>query len=180
GRQTRIREKVSGAQRAGDVGEVRLLVIETEVIEVDVSPMSAVTVDKADEDLLALMFLQIDDDAVHVLALGPGGAEEDLAGIAADQLDAGGFGWPSANAEGAPGVGDLERRQGGRPLRVIAAALVAADPVIALVFALHVAAALDDGIALDRLSGEGVALGGPVAQVAGLEIEVQRLAVGPP
>src|SRR5262249_35132730 len=113
-------------------------------------------------------------------ALGPGGAEEDLAGIAADQLDAGGFVWPSANEEGGPEVGDLERRRGERPLRVIAAALVAADPVIALVFALHVAAALDDGIALDRLSGEGVALGGPVAQVAGLEIEVQRLAVGPP
>src|SRR5262245_61639826 len=72
---------------------------------------------------------------------------------------------------------DLERRRGERALRFIAVALVAADPVIALVLALHVAAPLDDRIALDRLSGEGVALGGPVAKVAGLEVEIERFAV---
>ena len=44
--------------------------------------------------------------------------------------------------------------------------------------ALHVAAPLDDGVALDRLAVEGVALGGPVLEGAGLEIEVERLAVG--
>src|SRR5262245_36647678 len=72
---------------------------------------------------------------------------------------------------------DLERRRGERALRFIAVTLVAADPVVALVLALHVAAPLDDGIALDRLSGKGVALGGPVAKVAGLEVEIERLAV---
>ena len=45
--------------------------------------------------------------------------------------------------------------------------------------ALHVAAAGADGVALDRLALEGVALGGPVLERAGLEIEVERLAVGP-
>src|SRR5206468_10018726 len=35
-----------------------------------------------------------------------------------------------------------------------------------------------DGVALDRLALERVAGRGPVAQVAGLEVEVERLAVG--
>ena len=43
---------------------------------------------------------------------------------------------------------------------------------------MHVAAARDDGVALDRLALEGVALGGPVLERAGLEVEVERLAVG--
>ena len=55
--------------------------------------------------------------------------------------------------------------------------LIAADPVLALVLALHVAAARGDGVALDRLALEGVALGGPVLERAGLEVEVERLAV---
>src|SRR5262245_305809 len=71
----------------------------------------------------------------------------------------------------------LERRRRQRALRFVAEFFVTADPVLALVFALVVAAARGNGVALDRLVLEGVAGRGPVAQVAGLEIEVERLAV---
>ena len=42
----------------------------------------------------------------------------------------------------------------------------------------HVGAAGRDGVAQDRLAVEGVAGCGPIAQVAGFEVEIERLAVG--
>ena len=63
-------------------------------------------------------------------------------------------------------------------MRLVAELLVTADPELALVPADHVAAAAVNSNALDRLVGERFALGGPVLEGAGLEIEVERLAVG--
>src|SRR5204862_5115241 len=61
----------------------------------------------------------------------------------------------------------------------VAVLLVPADPELALVPALAVAAARRHGVALDRLVAEGRAFGRPVLQGAGLEVEVERLAVRP-
>ena len=69
---------------------------------------------------------------------------------------------------------DLERHGGQRALRRVAEPLVAADPVLALMPALHVPAALGHRVALDRLILERLALGHPIAQIAGLEIKIER------
>src|SRR5207248_483373 len=84
----------------------------------------------------------------------------------------------AADQEGRPRVRNLERHARQRPRRLVAELLEAADPVLALMLALVVLAARVDGVAFDRLSLEGVSLGRPVLEVAGLEIEVERLAVG--
>src|SRR5205823_4971200 len=106
--------------------------------------------------------LQIDHLAAQVLLILSRGAVEDRTGVLADQLDAGGRVYPAADQERGPRVRHRKRDGGEGALCLVAVDLVAADPVLALVLAPHVAAALDDGIALDRLSLESVALGGPV------------------
>src|SRR5262245_34111962 len=72
----------------------------------------------------------------------------------------------------------LERHAGQRAGGLIAEALVAADPVLALVLALVVAAPWKHRIALDRLPLERLAFGGPILERAGFEVEIERLAVG--
>src|SRR5262245_4448256 len=73
----------------------------------------------------------------------------------------------------------LERHARQRPRRLVAQALVAADPVVSLVLALVVAAPRKNRIALDRLPLKRLALGDPVLERAGLEVEIERLTVGP-
>jgi len=63
------------------------------------------------------------------------------------------------------------------PAGVVAVLLVAADPELALVTGGHVGAARLGDVAADGLVREGVALGLPVAKVAGLEVEVEDVAV---
>src|SRR5207249_4819784 len=138
--------------------------VEAEVVEVDVAPVAAVAIDDADEHLLAGERAQIDGDAAHVFHFGAGGAEEDLAGIFSHQFDAGGEVRPAADEERCPRVSDLEGDGGERALGPITLALVGADPVPALVPAAHVVAARVDGVALDGLPDEGLALGGPVLE----------------
>ena len=74
---------------------------------------------------------------------------------------------------------DLEGRGRQGTLRRVAVDFVGADPVLPLVPATHVAAAAGDGVPLHGLTFERVALGRPVLERPGLEIEVQRLAVDP-
>ncbi len=71
-------------------------------------------------------------------------------------------------------MGDLERHRSKRTLGVISPDLVGADPIVSLVMTLHVAAEIGDRVAVDGLATEGLALGGPVLQGAGLEIEIER------
>src|SRR5262249_51796909 len=84
----------------------------------------------------------------------------------------------AADQKRRPGVRDPERDRRERAARLVAELLEAADPELALVLRPHVVAARVDGVALDRLALEGVALGGPVLGGGGLEVEVERLAVG--
>src|SRR5258708_1888308 len=72
---------------------------------------------------------------------------------------------------------DLEGSGGERTLRLVAGQLVSADPVLPLMSAPHVAAAFGNGVGIDGLSLEGVAGGGPVAEIAGLEVEIEWFAV---
>src|SRR5262245_36363328 len=72
----------------------------------------------------------------------------------------------------------LERHRGQRPYWLVAKLLVSADPELPLMLALHVAAPRMDRVAFDRLPNKGFAFGGPVFQRAGLEIEIERLAIG--
>src|SRR5262249_33309453 len=86
---------------------------------------------------------------------------------------------PAADQERRPRVRHLERHRREGALRFVALSLVGADPVLPLVLALHVTAAREDGVALDRLVLERLALCGPVFEGAGLEIEIEPLAVRP-
>src|SRR5205807_6873052 len=64
-----------------------------------------------------------------------------------------------------------------RAFRVVPHFFKAANPVIALVIAPHVVAARENGVVFGRLAFERFAGGGPVTQIAGFEIEVERSAV---
>src|SRR5262249_33077612 len=100
--------------------------------------MAGVLVYEADEDFLAHLLAQVNGDAAEVLLLDAAGAREDLLGVGADQLDTGFRPRPAADEERRPRVRDLERHRREGALRLVAADFVGADPVVALVFALHV------------------------------------------
>src|SRR5262249_4476380 len=102
----------------------------------------------------------------------------DGAAVLADQLDASDRVRAAADQERGPRVRHVEWHAGERPLRLVALQLKAADPVTALMLALVVVAAREDGVAANRLAEEGIALGDPIRERASLEIEIQRLAVG--
>ena len=175
--------KLVGVDRRGrldlrPLGEARLLGMEAEVVEVDVAPVARVLIDQPDEDLAILVLRQIDDDPLQVLGLATRRPEDHV--LAADDLDAR-FQCvrPAADQEAGPGVRHRERHTRERSGGLVAELLVAADPELALVPAPHIGPAGEDGVALDRLALEGFALGGPVLECAGLEVEVQWLTVGP-
>src|SRR5205814_885786 len=149
-----------------------------EVVEIEMAPVPGMLIDQADENLLVHVRPQVDGDAAEVLFLDAGSARQDFLGVIADQLDTRLRPRAAADEERRPRMRHLERHRGERALRLVAVQLVAADPVLALVVALHVAAALGDGVALDRLALERLTLGGPVLERAGLEVEIERLAVG--
>ena len=156
---------------------VRLLGVEAEVVEVDVAPAARLLVDEAKVDHLSHVSLHVDGDAAHRLLLEAEGAIDDLVGVLVMDLEAGIRAHAAADQERRPRMRDQKRHAGERPLRPVAVLLVAADPVVTLMVAL-VAPASGDGVPLDRLVAEGVPLGGPVLQRAGLEVEIERLAVG--
>src|SRR5262249_6785175 len=80
--------------------------------------------------------------------------------------------------KGGPRMCHSEGNRCKRALSLVAMKLVAADPVVSLVLTLHVVATASDGIAPHRLALEGFTFSRPVLERAGLEIEVERLAVG--
>src|SRR5262245_40514322 len=116
---------------------------------------------------------------VHVLAFVAGGLVEHPPVVPADELNARRVGRTAADQEGGIAMCDGERRRRERPLRRIAVFLVGPDPVFAGVLALHVLAAGEDAVPLDRLTGERFARRRPVLEGPAFEIEVQRLAIGP-
>src|SRR5690349_803573 len=120
---------------------------------------------------------EIDGDPAQVLFIDAGGAGDDLLGVVPDQLDVGFRTCSAADQERRPRMPYPKCHGRERALRSIAVQLVAADPVIALVLAFHVAAPPGDRVALDRLAAKCLALGRPVLERARLEIEVERFAV---
>src|SRR5205085_708053 len=112
-------------------------------------------IDEADVHFLVLVAAQIDGDAAQVLLLDAGHAGDELVasqaaplggGLAKPEFNAGLHPRPAADQERRPGMRDLEWHAGQRPLRLVAEFLEAADPVLPLMLALVVGAALGDGI----------------------------------
>src|SRR5262249_36756407 len=103
---------------------------------------------------------------------------ENLARVVSYQLDARHLVRAAADQERAPRMRHIEWHGSQRSLRLVAAQLKAADPVIALVLALVVAAPGRHGVAADGLTKEGLALHRPILKRSGLEIEVERPPVG--
>src|SRR5262249_52756034 len=154
-----------------------LAAVKTEVIEVDMAPVAGVSIDESDVDIAADLPRQIDGDAVHVLHafvrcdLHAGDAGERDVVVLEDDLDAGRLVKSAADEETRPRVSHLERDRRESALRAIAfAAFVGADPIAALVLALHAGAARSDGVAVDRLADERISRGRPVPQRSRLEV----------
>src|SRR4051812_39984952 len=72
---------------------------------------------------------------------------------------------------------NLERRAGQRSSLLVAELLESADPVPPLMLTQDALGACVHGIPLDRLSLERLPFGSPVLEGAGLEIEIERLAI---
>src|SRR6185369_12015593 len=94
----------------------------------------------------------------------------------AHQLDRGALARAAADEEARPRLHDLERRGEEFPVRAVAGELVPADPVLAAV-ATRLAVARGGEVAAHRLARERRVLARPVAQVARLEVGVERMAV---
>ncbi len=151
------------------------------VVEVQVSPAAAGGVDQANEDLLAEVRLQVDGKRLERFGVvarawrrSPCRCPGAPVRRACCSIRAAG------DAKAGPGLRHLERGRGERALGLVAKGdFESADPVVAGVLALHAAAAGRDGVAFDRLLGEGVARGDPMFERAFLEVEVERFAVEP-
>ena len=154
--------------------------VKHEVVEVEVAPVALALVDQLDVKLPADVPLHVHHDWVKrlVLVAGVEGVEGQVV-IGAAQLHPRLLPRAAGDEEAGPAVGDFERRAGERADAVVAQPLEPADPELALVVALLVAAALGHHVAPDRLLVKRVAAGRPVAQVAGLEVQVQHVPVAP-
>ena len=151
--------------------------MEPEVVEVDVAPAAAVGIDEPDHDVFAEVGGQVGHDPFQIFAIVARGSKDDLAGVASDELDARRGTRAARDQEARERLGDPERDGGQSSLGRVSAVLECSDPEPALVPALHVAATPADGVAVDRLALEGIALGRPVAQIARFETEIERSAL---
>src|SRR5262249_28962499 len=105
-------------------------------------------------------------------------AEEYLVRVGPHDLDPGPVRSASRDEEASERAVQPERDRGECPLRGVAAPLERSDPEISRVSAVHVRPPGEDGIALDRLCRERFAGGLPVAEVARLEVKVERPTLG--
>src|SRR5262249_40151553 len=163
---------------AGRADALRLALVEAEVVEVQVAPAAAVVVGEDDPDRDAELGVQVDRDRLHRLRVGARAAKKTLLLALPDELERGALVGTSTDEEAGPGLRDLEGRRDERPLRRVARELVAADPELSCMEA-PLAMALRRQVAAHRLAREGLALRSPVAQVAALEVGVERMAVEP-
>src|ERR1043166_6256258 len=163
----------------GRLREDRFIFIKNKIIEVDVAPGTCLVVGDADEHFLAHIRREVGHDRGQVLGFVARGAiNGPLSSVFFDeQLDLGRVVFSARDEEARPTMSDLEGRGGERSLGVVPMCFKSADPVIAMVIAVHVVAAFGNGVALDRLLIESISSGGPVAKRAVLEIEVERLAI---
>ncbi len=74
--------------------------VESEVVEVDMSPTVGAPVDQTHEDLFAHDFAQVDDDALQFFGVLTTGGEEDVLRIVTDDFDAGLAVRPAGDKEG--------------------------------------------------------------------------------
>ena len=143
------------------------------------APAARVFVHDANENLFVLLRREVHDHRQHRLVIAPARGEEDFAVSLRHQLDARLGQAAAADEKRAPRLRDLERRAGERAHRQVLELLVAAEPEVADVvrnLALAELAVLVDG-AFDWLAFRNIAGRDPIAQVARLEVGVERLAV---
>ena len=95
------------------IGHVRAIVVEPEVVEVEVAPTVGIGVHKPDEDVRAVEFAEVGGDPLQVLRLVAVGAEDHVAFVCQDDLDAGPLVRAAADEEASPRLVDREhgRRQ---------------------------------------------------------------------
>ena len=165
---------LGGVLQSELAGQHRALGVKAEVIEVQMTPVTRAVVHQTDEDLLTDQTLQFDDHGAEGLTLGAGDFEEGLPCRRIHQFYTGLGPRTTGDQEAGPRVSHLEGHGGERSLRVIARALEAADPKLALVVRLHVGAALGDHISTDQGLIERLAVSLPIAQIARLKSQVQR------
>src|SRR5262245_1995732 len=132
------------------------------------APAAALAVDEPDVNLAALVRREVDGHQLELLGVVARGPVDHLPAVRPDDLDTGRLVRPSGDQEPGERSVELERHRRERPLWPVTRTLVAADPVVAGVPAVHVGAPREDRVALDRLPVEGGALGLPVPEIPGL------------
>ncbi len=156
---------------------LRAFGVQAEIVEIEMPPVPGVVIDHPHAHHLVLVFGQIHHHAPEVLLLDAAGAVKHRPGAVVHDLDTGFRIGPAADKETGPGFVDLERLAGQRALGWILQALKTTQPIASLMLAAAVAAPLGHHIPLDGLPFKRLALRLPVAQVAGLKIQVQHPAI---
>ena len=167
-----------GRGRVGTRGTWRARLPELEVVEINVSPASRVLVDEPNKNRLADVRREINHHRLQFLGHVTGGLVNDSLGVVANDLEASVLARSAGDEETRERRVERERGRSQRPDGRVFLTLESANPELSLMAALHVGATLDDRVSLDRLTGEGLSLGGPVAMVAGLEVEVEHMPIG--
>lgn len=174
-----VPEERAGIQAPGSRrsnGGAGLLLMKTEVVVVDVSPVTGVFVDHADLDHFAEMVFEIDRVEDHVFDFtAAAGFVEDLAGVGIDDFDPG-FGMRSgANAEAGPGVGHFEGSRGESALRLIAQPkFITSDPEVAIVCGISPSPG-GDGVSFNGAFGPDFSGLGPAVVVPFFKANVGRI-----
>src|SRR5581483_3535290 len=96
----------------GDIPHsIRLATVESEVIEVDMTPTTGVPIHEADEDLFSDGSPEVDAHSTKILLGGAASAREEFTGILKDQFDTSGAVWTAADEERGPRVCHFERHR---------------------------------------------------------------------
>src|SRR4051812_45565007 len=107
--------------------------MKSKIVEIDVSPRSTLLTHHAYVNLLALLGLQIDHNRPQVFAFSAGDFEKYLVGIGPHQFHARHGTRTARDQKTAIRMRDFERGGSQRPLWIISASLVTANPIFPLV-----------------------------------------------
>ena len=160
-------------------GELRLLRVKDEVVEVHMPPADGLIVHDADKNLAPLQLAQIHDRARHPLVVHTARRVDRLAIVLRHDLHARPRQRTSADEKAPPRLRRLERHRRERALRLVAQNLVTPDPKFTL--AIRSLASTERPLLIDlplhRLLVESLPRRRPIAQCAILEAKVQHTPV---
>jgi len=151
--------------------------VKAEVVVVDVTPTTGFLIHQSDLNLLTNTLTKIHPARTHLFGVLAGRLENDVTVSGIEDLHASLGMRTTSDQEAGIRMRDRKRCRRHRAERSIFQDFIGTDPILTLMMTTPWWTALEDVVALDRLTFEGLTLDGPSTHVAKLKTQVQVLSM---